>query len=159
MTTLCPSRCTITPICPCSGDKETSLIFQMIFRLIFNYFSKTIINIFSQNAKFGSVRPKELFSFVFLFFCFYSSSALNLRLKVFTKLHDSISKSTKSSSFWGGALPSDTPLCKHAVCAGAPMSETHLRPCSQYLFGLSWFLASSLLLTTWLHYFVMPMCV
>ena len=45
---------------------------------------------------------------------FPSSPALNLCLKVFTKLHDFSSKNTQFSSFWGGISPSDTPLCAQA---------------------------------------------
>ena len=43
---------------------------------------------------------------------FYQSPALNLRLKVFTKLHDSSCKNTKFFSFWGGTslLTRPTPL-------------------------------------------------
>ena len=36
---------------------------------------------------------------------FYPSPALNLHLKVFTKLHDFSCKNTKFSSFWGGTSP------------------------------------------------------
>ena len=42
---------------------------------------------------------------------FHSSPSLNLRLKVFTKLHDSSCKNTKFSSFWGGHIPPQTPPC------------------------------------------------
>ena len=40
---------------------------------------------------------------------FYPSPALNLRLKVFTKLHDFSCKNTKFSSFSSGAHPPQTP--------------------------------------------------
>ena len=66
---------------------------------------------------------------------FYSSPALNLRLKVFTKLHDSSGKNTKFSSFWGGTSPSDISLCAQAcnwrwraTKSSPPMSKTDLCP-------------------------------
>ena len=59
---------------------------------------------YSQNAKFGSVRPIEL--------VFYSTSpAVNLLLKVLIKLQDCSFKNTKFSSFWGGHIPLQTPPC------------------------------------------------
>ena len=76
---------------------------------------------YSQNAKFGSVRPTEL--------VFYSSSpAVNLLPKVLIKLHDSSFKNRKFSSFWGGHIP---PL-RHPLCTtqnhSPPMSKTDLHP-------------------------------
>ena len=53
---------------------------------------------------------------------FYSLPALNLCLKVFTKLHDSNCKNTEFSSSWGGTSPSDTPCaCKCAIGTDTPI--------------------------------------
>ena len=62
---------------------------------------------------------------------FYSSSALNLCLKVFTKLHNSISKNTKFSSF----RESPSPLRHPTVCASAQLVLTCHQitpPCQVY---------------------------
>ena len=80
---------------------------------------QNFIKLFSQNAKFWSVRPKELFS------C----------------------KNTKFSSFSGGTSPSDTPCArKHAIGADAPPNhppKTDLRPwlLSSVDSNLIWFLS------------------
>ena len=61
-------------------------------QLIFNDSSKILSKISPKIQNFGQSDPKNC---VF----FYSSPALNLRLKVFTKLHDPSCKNTKFSSF------------------------------------------------------------
>ena len=65
---------------------------------------------------------------------FYSSSALNLSLKVFTKLHDSSCKNAKFSSFLGGHIPSDPParlgaqlaLTRHQIIPPPQISKTDI---------------------------------
>ena len=55
---------------------------------------------------------------------FYSSPALNLHLKVFTKLHNSHCKTTKFSSFKGAHLPADTPRA-HKCTIGDDAPPNH----------------------------------
>ena len=61
---------------------------------------------------------------------FYSSPALNLHLKVFTKFHDFSCKNTKFSSFSGGHIPPQTPPCappNHPLrCRRRIYASTHL---------------------------------
>ena len=57
---------------------------------------------------------------------FYSSSALNLHLQVFTKLHGSISKNTKFPTSQGGTSPSDTPLCWQMVLMCHQIDPPHV---------------------------------
>ena len=89
-------------------------------RCWFSIFAHNFNQNYSQNAKFGSVRPIEL--------VFYSSSpALNLLPKALIKLHDSRFKNTKFSSFWGGTSPLRHPLV-HNTKSLPPMSKTDLHP-------------------------------
>ena len=62
---------------------------------------------------------------------FYPLPALNLRLKVFTKLHDFSSKNTTFSSFWG--TPSDNP-CAHKHAFGADAPPNHLPKCPRRIY-------------------------
>ena len=54
---------------------------------------------------------------------FYPSPALNLRLKVFTKLHDLVTKNTNFFQLLRGISPSDTP----SVRASAPPNRPHVK--------------------------------
>ena len=80
----------------------------------FFYFSKILSKISPKMQNFGQSDPKKC--------VFYPSPALNLSLKVFTKLHDFSCKDTKFSCFWGGHILPQTP----PVCAiGANMPPNH----------------------------------
>ena len=73
------------------------------------------------------------------FFFFYPSPALNLHLKVFTKLHDFSCKNTKFSSFWGGTSLSDTP----PVSASAQLTLTCHKsspPCQRQIYAPAYFI-------------------
>ena len=71
---------------------KTLLIFNSCSQFLTKILAHNFNQNYSQNAKFGSVRPIEL--------VFYSSSpAVNLFPKVLIKLHNSSFKNTKFSSF------------------------------------------------------------
>ena len=92
--------------------------------------SKFLIKIFSQNAKFQSVKPKELF--------FYPSSALNFRLQVFTKLHDSISKNTKfSMQLRRGTSPQTSPCGRKRAVGADQIIPLNVEDGSMPLFTVS----------------------
>ena len=94
------------------------------------WFLMILAKVFKKNSpkiqNFGQSGPKNC-----IFFS--SSPALNLRLKVFTKLHDFSSKNTQFSSFWGGHIPPQTPPCarKRLTNSSPQMSKMDLRPWSR----------------------------
>ena len=141
---------TFTKFQPKSTDFAQNSLFLIIL-------AKAFIKIFSQ---FGSFRPTELY-YIF----FYSSSALNLCLKLFTNC---TIKYQKLQLLMGAHIPSDT-LCIQACSCGwhatklppMPMSTWIYAPVHCFSFVYLNYLSLPIF-TTWLHHvhqYIMPMCV
>ena len=102
-------------------------LFLMILTAFYQKFSPKMQDLVHQAQKTG----------------FYLSPVLNLRLKLFTKLHDSGCRNAKFSSFWGGCLcaqarnwhcrATKSPPCRRQIYApadnGAPFSRVFYVMC------------------------------